>query len=168
MNHIWTGLWMALVYMTALLLLLNYYRPPEPFSLEAPDVWLPFRETMTWAVLWGIFGAVLLGERAATVTLASCMHVLCWLLGGDRERAHAWEDARPQHAPDTRPWLAGVLQVLPSAGWRTAGRRARCACLSKPRLMQQQGGCASSRQQCSRASTGRRVTAVAPFAGADH
>lgn len=62
MNHLWTGLWSALVYTTAILLTLNYYQPPEPFSLEVPGTELPFRESMTWAVLYGIFPAVLLGR----------------------------------------------------------------------------------------------------------
>jgi hypothetical protein len=70
MNHLWTGLWTGLVFLTALLLFLNYWQPPAAWALEASGAtWLAFRETITWAVLYGILPAVLLGEllrRGAT------------------------------------------------------------------------------------------------------
>jgi hypothetical protein len=62
MNHLWTGLWCTLVYMTGLQLVLHYYQLEEPFDLEVPSVQLAFQESMTWAVLYGIFPALLLGE----------------------------------------------------------------------------------------------------------
>lgn len=62
MNHLWTGLWTALVYTTALLLALNYIKIEEPWDYEVPGTELVFRESMTWAVLYGIFPAVLIGR----------------------------------------------------------------------------------------------------------
>jgi hypothetical protein len=62
MNHLWTGLWTALVYTTGIQLVMHYYSPAEPWNLEIPSPLLAYRTQMTWAVLYGIFPAVLLGE----------------------------------------------------------------------------------------------------------
>lgn len=59
MNHLWTGLWVSLVYTTGLQLVLHYAAPP---NLGMPGAELAFRESMTWAVLYGIFPSVLLGK----------------------------------------------------------------------------------------------------------
>jgi hypothetical protein len=67
MNHLWTGLWTSLVYTMGLQLVVQYYVPAVPWDVVGPDAELAFRETMTWAVLYGIFPAVLLGEHAATM-----------------------------------------------------------------------------------------------------
>lgn len=54
MNHLWSGLWSGLVYTTAVLLVLNYQEVPAASELA-------FRESMTWAVLYGIFPVALAG-----------------------------------------------------------------------------------------------------------
>lgn len=51
------------MYTTGLQLVLHYYEPPVAWDLQGPGAELAFRESMTWAVLYGIFPAVLLGEQ---------------------------------------------------------------------------------------------------------
>lgn len=59
MNHLWTGLWLSLVYTTGLQLSLQYTVTP---NLGVPGAELVWRESLTWAVLYGIFPSVLLGK----------------------------------------------------------------------------------------------------------
>jgi hypothetical protein len=65
MNHVWTGLWAGLIYLTSILLFLNFHEATPPLSAGE---FFELRRAMTHAVLYGIFGAVLLGA--------------CWAWGG--------------------------------------------------------------------------------------
>lgn len=64
MNHLWSGLWASILYTTLLQLLLHYYTPPLPRGARA-DALLAYRSKVTWAVLWGIGPALLLGVAAS-------------------------------------------------------------------------------------------------------
>ncbi|WIA38773.1 hypothetical protein OEZ86_002065 [Tetradesmus obliquus] len=65
MNHLWTGLWTGLVYTTSLLLALNFVQLEEPLDYEEPSRFMAFRLSMTYAVLWGIWPAILLGAAVS-------------------------------------------------------------------------------------------------------
>ncbi|GBF97004.1 hypothetical protein Rsub_09801 [Raphidocelis subcapitata] len=58
-NHVWNGLWCGIVY-TCILLNVVTFRADTNRVLAA---------TLTWAVLWGIFGAVLLGAGLSALRL---------------------------------------------------------------------------------------------------
>ncbi|KIY98673.1 hypothetical protein MNEG_9288 [Monoraphidium neglectum] len=58
-NHVWNGLWTGNVYTCILLNVVTYKYPDNP----------AMREHITWAVLYGIFAAVLLGAAASAARL---------------------------------------------------------------------------------------------------